>query len=73
MQIVKKWLRWMTTLSLLSLTGCGLLDERKSAGSFCDNYTVVDMPSEQAARVDQPWRGRILANELLQFDHCPER
>lgn len=72
MRTAKKCLGWMTMLSLLSLTGCGLLDV-KGAGSFCDNYTVVDMPSEQAARVDQPYRGRILSNERLQFDRCPER
>lgn len=71
MQTVTKWLGWMMMLSLLSLTGCGLLGEKKSAGSFCDVYTVVDMPREQAARIDQPYRGRILANERWESGNCP--
>lgn len=70
MQTVRKYLVWMTILSLLSLTGCGLLDGQRSGGSFCDNYTVVDMPSEQAARIDQPYRGRVLANERWELGNC---
>lgn len=71
MKIVKKSIRWMMMINLLSLTGCGLFGGKIGGGSFCDVYTVIDMPSEQAARIDQPYRGRILANERWEVGSCP--
>lgn len=56
-------------LSLLSLTGCGTL----GAGSFCDSYTVVDMPGSEAGKIERQYRDRILANERYQFDNCQKR
>lgn len=72
MQTVKKWLGWMMMLSLLSLTGCTIF-ERRSAGNFCDVYTVVDLPRSEAEKLERRYRDRILANELHQFQRCSAR
>ena len=67
---MKTLLVWMTTLSLLSLTGCGIFDARKSVGNFCDVYTVVDMPSSEARKLERVYRDRILANERWEVERC---
>ena len=70
MKIEKKYLGWMMILGLLNLTGCGLLEEKKIVGSFCDNYTVVDIPTSEAKKLLPIYQERILANERLQHDGC---
>lgn len=56
----------MMIASLMSLTGC----VTRVVGDFCDVYTVVDMPSSEAAKIERQYRDRILANELYEFNEC---
>ena len=57
----------MMIVWLPSLTACA----SSGAGDFCDIYTVVDMPTAQAVRIDRVYQERILTNELYQIRHCP--
>lgn len=56
--------------SLLSLTGCGIFGEKKNAGNFCDVYTIIDMPSSEAQKLEPVYRDRILANERWEVGNC---
>ncbi len=60
-------IRWTMILWLTSLTACTTI----VAGNFCDVYRVVDMPGEQAKRLDRKYQDRILSNEKFQFENCP--
>lgn len=49
------------------LTGC----MGNVAGDFCAIYTVVDMPGDEAVKLERRYQERILANELYEARYCP--
>lgn len=67
MNWLRKYLKWVTVIYCLSLTGCTTTG---ASGDFCDVYRVIDMPSSQAALLDRKYQERILVNERYQFKHC---
>lgn len=56
----------MLIASLTSLTAC----TTRVVGDFCDVYTVVDMTRIEAERLNEPYRSRILSNELYEYKMC---
>lgn len=55
----------MMMVCSISLASC-----TKNVGDFCDAYIVVDMPRYEAEKVNEPYRSRILINELYEHRQC---
>lgn len=58
----------MMTVLLTSLSACTMLDVK--SGDYCDIYTVVDLPPDQAVLLERKYQERILANEVYEFMKC---